>query len=182
MWWVEEEKYVIKRKWTEDWLNNIALGYFFEDCPTWESGPVHGCFAPVQDAITHSKDYDEWAEEFSHAYLIYSDKDYIIQDLLNHPRPKYKHLIEYRIKLLLRDSVFLEPGARRSFSTRCMENFWEPYDCGNLTKHIILHENTQLTLYAPGFFWHHLYLRLENKTSEEIYIPSGEEIGFLIII
>ena len=63
-----------------------------------------------------------------------------------------------------------------------MENFWEPYDCGNLTKHIILHENTQLTLYGPGFFWHHLYLRLENKTSEEIYIPSGEEIGFLIII
>ena len=161
----------------ENWLNNIALGYFFDECPIWESGPVHGCFAPVPDAITHSEDFDEWYEDFDEFQkLTDEDEDYIIQDLLNDPS-----LYQFQF-LHLRDSVFLEPGARRSFSTRCMENFWEPYDCGNMTKYVILHENTQLTLYGPGFFWHHLYLRLENKTSEEIYIPSGEEIGFLIII
>jgi len=179
---MEENLYLIKAM-EENWLNNIALGYFFDDCPIWKSGPVHGYFAPVHDAVTHSEDYDEWDEDFDEFQnQVDEDEDYILQDLLNEPSPKNKHLIEYRIRLLLRDNVILEPGAKDSFSTRCMENFWEPYDCGNLTKHVILHENTQLTLYGPGYFWHHLYLRLENKTSEKIDIPAGEEIGFLIII
>ena len=167
----------------ENWLNNIALGYFFEDCPIWKSGPVEGYFAPVHDAVTHSEDYNEWEEDFDEFQnQVDDEEDYILQELLNEPSPKNKHLIEYRIKLFLSYNVKLEPGAKDSFRTTCMENFWEPYDCGNLTKHVILHGNIDLILYEDAYFWHHLYLRLENKTSEKIQIPAGTEIGFLIII
>ena len=76
----------------------------------------------------------------------------------------------------------MEPGAKGEFRTTCMERFWEPYDGGCLTKHVILRENLDVTLYGPAYFWHHMYLRLENKTSEKIKIAAGTEVGFLIII
>ena len=110
----------------ENWLTNLAERYFAEDCPIWKQGPVEGYFAEVRDALPYSDDPGEQLEEFDVFYeLVDEEDDYILQDILNEPCAKNKHLIEYRIKLFLARSVLLEPGAKNKFRTTCMERFWE---------------------------------------------------------
>ena len=77
--------------------------------------------------------------------------------------------------------VLFEPGAKKEFRTTRMERFCEPYEAGCLTKHVILYENIGVTLWVPAYFWHHMYIRLENKTSEKVKIVAETEVGFLIM-
>ena len=97
---------------------------------------------------------------------------------MNEPCAENKHLIEYRIKLFLSWDVLLDPGAKEEFRTSCIERFWESYEAGCLTKHVILYENIGVTLWGPAYFWHQMYLRLENKTTKKANIAAGTEVGF----
>ena len=63
----------------ENWLNNLAERYFFEDCPIWKHGPVEGFFAEVRDASAYSDDVCEQLHEFDEFYEeVNEEDDYIL--------------------------------------------------------------------------------------------------------
>ena len=47
-------------------------------------------------------------------------QDYNLEDLVHPPDPSSKHLIDYRVKLLLKNDIILGPGQEVLAQTACM--------------------------------------------------------------
>ena len=97
------------------------------------------------------------------------------------PENALKHLIDYRIKLLLKDDVFLEAGADQLLATTCKIT----RKCGDLGIHLKPSETLPVTFESEGYI-HDSYrgrimIKLTNYSGEARTIPAGAEAGYAIL-
>ena len=97
------------------------------------------------------------------------------------PENALKHLIEYRIKLFLKDDVFLEAGADQLLATTCKIT----RKFGDLGIHLKPSETLQVTFESEGHI-HESYcgrimIKLTNYSGEARTILAGAEAGYAIL-
>ena len=108
-------------------------------------------------------------------------QDYELEELVHTPEPASKHLIDYRVKLLLKEDIVLQPGHEILVKTACtIRN-----GIADFCLHIKKSENIPLTLLSEGYiselFTGWVLLKLANYTGETIKLCGGSEVGFIII-
>ena len=106
--------------------------------------------------------------------------DYKIEDLVNPPDPSSKHLIDYRVKLLLKEDIRLSPGYEILTETACIIT----EGVADFCLHIVKNGNIPLTLLSEGyiseFFNGRVMVKLANYISEIVRLCGGTEVGFII--
>ena len=97
------------------------------------------------------------------------------------PENALKHLIDYRIKLLLKDDVFLEAGESQFVATTCKITR-KP---GELCIHLKPSESLPVTFeskgYIHGAFRGRIMIKLTNYSGEVQKILAGTEAGYAIL-
>ena len=108
-------------------------------------------------------------------------QDYELEELVHTPEAASKHLIDYRVKLLLKEDIVLQPGHEILVKTACTIG----NGIANFCLHIKKSENIPITLLSEGYisdlFTGRIVLKLANYTGEKTGLCSGSEMGFLII-
>ena len=108
-------------------------------------------------------------------------EDYNIEDLIIPPDPITKHLIEYRVKVLLKGDIILYPGEEILAETACIIQKGVEEYC----LHIMKNEKIPLTLISEGYiselFSGRIVVKLANYKSEKIKLSSGTEIAYIIL-
>ena len=108
-------------------------------------------------------------------------QDYKLEDLINPPEPILKHLIDYRVKLLLKEDLVLHPGQEELVATACMIGD----GIADFCLHIKRSENIPLTLLSEGYiselFSGRILVKLANYRGETIRLFAGTEVGFVIV-
>ena len=108
-------------------------------------------------------------------------EDYNIEDLIIPPDPITKHLIEYRVKVLLKGDIILYPGEEILAETACIIRKGVEEYC----LHIMKNEKIPLTLISEGYiselFSGRIIVKLANYKSEKIKLSSGTEIAYIIL-
>ena len=108
-------------------------------------------------------------------------EDYNIEDLVISPDSIMKHLIEYRVKVLLKDDIKVHPGEEILVNTACIiQNGITEY-----CMHILKNEKIPLTLISEGYiselFNGRVVVKLANYKNEIIKITCGTEIAYIIL-
>ena len=108
-------------------------------------------------------------------------RDYKLEELVHPPEAISKHLIDYRVKLLLKEDIVLHPGHEIMARTACIIGNGIPEFC----LHIKKSENIPLTLLSEGYiselFSGRVLVKLANYKCETINLCGGTEVGFIII-
>ena len=108
-------------------------------------------------------------------------QDYKLEDLILPPNPSSKHLIDYRVKLLLKNDLVLTQGQEVLAPTACIIEEGIPDFCLLIKKS----DNTPLTLLSEGniseLFRGRIHIKLANYKSEIVTLYSGTEVGFLLV-
>ena len=108
-------------------------------------------------------------------------QDYKIEDLVKPPETFLKHLIDYRVKLLLKNDIVLQPGQEVLVATACIIGD----GIGDFCLHIKRSENIPLTLLSEGYiselFSGRVHVKLANYKSEPVQLFGGTEVGFIIV-
>ena len=93
-------------------------------------------------------------------------EDYNVEDLVISLDSIVKHLIEYRVKLLLKSDIVVHPGEEY-----CM--------------HILKNEKIPLTLISEGYiselFNGRVVVKLANYKNEAIKLSCGTEIAYIVV-
>ena len=101
--------------------------------------------------------------------------------MIRTPEAASKHLTDYRVKLLLKEYIVLQPGHEILDKTACTIGNGITYFC----LHIKKSENIPLTLLSEGYisemFTGRVFLKLANYKSDTIKLCGGSEVGFVII-
>ena len=107
--------------------------------------------------------------------------DYKLEDLVHPPEAISKHLIDYRVKLLLKKDIRLSPGQEMLAETACIITDGIAEFC----LHIKKSENIPLTLLSEGYiselFSGRVHVKLTNHKSETVRLCGGTEVGFIIV-
>ena len=108
-------------------------------------------------------------------------KDYNLEDLVIQPDSIMKHLIEYRVKLLLKSDIVVNPGKMIQVDTACIiQNGITDY-----CMHILKNEKIPLTLISEGYitelFNGRVVVKLANYKNEAIKLSCGTEIAYIIL-
>ena len=107
--------------------------------------------------------------------------DYKLEDLVHSLHPTSKHLIDYRVKLLLKEDITLTPGYEILTETACIIT----EGVADFCLHIVKNENIPLTLLSEGyisdFFSGRVMIKLANYKSETVRLCGGTEVGFMIV-
>ena len=108
-------------------------------------------------------------------------EDYNIEDLVISPDSINKHLIEYRVKVLLKDDIKVHPGEEILVNTACIiQNGITEY-----CMHILKNEKIPLTLTSEGYiselFNGRVVVKFANYKNEIIKITCGTEIAYIIL-
>ena len=97
------------------------------------------------------------------------------------PKKKLKHLIEYRIKLLLKDEVLIEAGETQLVATSCKIE----RRSSDLCLLIKPPENLPFTFgsegYIHGGFHGRVLIKLTNYCAEPRKILPGAVVGYIIL-
>ena len=97
------------------------------------------------------------------------------------PEENLRHLIDYRIKLLLKDDLLLEPSDSQLVATCCKISCKSP----TLSMHLKGYENLPVTFESDGFvspkYNGTVYVKLSNFTNNQVKLPSGAILGYLIL-
>ena len=108
-------------------------------------------------------------------------QDYNLEELVLPPHPTSKHMIDYRVKLLLKHDITLNPGDSMLAKTTCIIRNGVDDFC----LHIKKSENIPLTLLSEGYisemFTGRVLLKLANYKSDTIKLCEGTEVGFVIV-
>ena len=108
-------------------------------------------------------------------------EDYNIEDLVISPDSINKHLIEYRVKLLLKDDIKVYPGQEVLVNTACIIESGITDYC----MHILKNEKIPLTLTSEGYitdlFNGRVVVKLANYRNETIKLSCGTEIAYIIL-
>ena len=108
-------------------------------------------------------------------------KDYNLEDLVIQPDSIMKHLIEYRVKLLLKSDIVVNRGEMIQVDTACIiQNGITDY-----CMHILKNEKIPLTLISEGYitelFNGRVVVKLANYKNEAIKLSCGTEIAYIIL-
>ena len=108
-------------------------------------------------------------------------EDYNVEDLVKQPDSVVKHLIEYRVKVLLKKDIVVYPGEEILTNTACIiKNGIQ--DC---CMHILKNEKIPLILTSEGYiselFNGRVVVKLANYKNETIKLSGGTEIAYIIL-
>ena len=108
-------------------------------------------------------------------------EDYILEELVLPPHPTSKHMIDYHVKLLLKNDITLNPSDTILAKTTCIIKNGVDDFC----LHIKKSGNIPLTLLSEGYisemFTGRIMLKLANYKSDIIKLSEGTEVGFVIV-
>ena len=108
-------------------------------------------------------------------------QDYNLKELVLPLRPDSKHMIDYCVKLLLKQDITLDPGDTILAETTCIIRNGVHDFC----LHIKKTQNIPLTLLSEGYisdmFTGRVVLKLANYKSDTIKLCEGTEVGFVIV-
>ena len=108
-------------------------------------------------------------------------EDYILEELVLPPHPTSKHMIDYCVKLLLKNDITLNPSDTILAKTTCIIKNGVDDFC----LHIKKSGNIPLTLLSEGYisemFTGRIMLKLANYKSDIIKLSGVTEVGFLIV-
>ena len=108
-------------------------------------------------------------------------EDYNLEDLVKPPDPISKHLIEYRVKVLLKGDIVISPGEVVLAESACIIRKGVVDYC----LHIMKNEKIPLTLISEGYiselFSGRIVVRLANYKSEQIKLSCGTEVAYIIL-
>ena len=97
------------------------------------------------------------------------------------PEHDLRHLIDYRIKLLLKEDLLLEPSDSQLVATCCKISCKSP----NLSMHLKGYENLPVTFESDGIvsqkFNGTVFVKLSNFKNNQVKLPSGAIVGYLIL-
>ena len=108
-------------------------------------------------------------------------KDYNLEDLVIQPDSIMKHLIEYRVKLLLKSDIVVNPGEMIQVDTACIiQNGITDY-----CMHILKNEKIPLMLISEGYiselFNGRVVVKLVNYKNDAIKLSCGTEIAYIVL-
>ena len=111
-----------------------------------------------------------------------SEPDYTIDSSFpQEPEYSLRHLIDYRIKLLLKDEVVLESSETQLVATCCKISNRSP----NLSMHLKGYEHLPVSFENEGIisskFHGVVYVKLTNYSSNTVRLPPGAIVGYLIL-
>ena len=97
------------------------------------------------------------------------------------PDYSLRHLIDYRIKLLLKDDVVLESSETQLVATCCKISNKSP----NLSMHLKGYEHLPVSFENEGIisskFQGVVYVKLTNYSSNKVMLTPGAIVGYLIL-
>ena len=111
------------------------------------------------------------------------EEDHNLQDLFPVPVPYHlHHLIEYRIKLLLKNDVLFIPGETQVVNTSCV---LRGKIRGAMSMHLIPFENLPISFESAGYIWRKYSGRVVNKltnyTANSVKLNSGTPVGYIVM-
>ena len=111
------------------------------------------------------------------------EDDYNLQDLFPEPVPYHlHHLIEYRIKLLLKNDAVFIPGESQVVNTTCM---MKGKSHQKLSMHLIPFENLPLSFESGGYisrkYSGRVVTKLTNYTAKSVKLNSGTPVGYIVM-
>ena len=108
-------------------------------------------------------------------------EDYNLEDLVKPPDPISKHLIEYRVKVLLKRDILICPGEEVLAESACIIQKGIVDYC----LHIMKNEKIPLILLSEGYiselFSGRIVVKLANYKSERIKLSCGTEVAYIIL-
>ena len=110
------------------------------------------------------------------------EPDYMIgPSFPREPDHDLRHLIDYRVKLLLKDDILLDPSESQLVATCCKISCKSP----NLSMHLKGYENLPVTFESDGIvsqkFNGTVFVKLSNFKNNQVKLPSGAILGYLIL-
>ena len=114
--------------------------------------------------------------------IIDDDEDYVINaSFPKQPKNALKHLIEYRIKLLVKEEVLIRAGETRVVPTSCKIE----RRSSDLCMYIIQPEDIPFTFGSGGYihpnFHGQVWIKLTNYSAEAGKILPGALVGYVIL-
>ena len=111
------------------------------------------------------------------------EDDYNLQDLFPEPVPYHlHHLIEYRIKLLLKNDAVFIPGESQVVYTTCI---MKGKSHQKLSMHLIPFENLPLSFESGGYisrkYSGRVVTKLTNYTANSVKLNSGTPVGYIVM-
>ena len=108
-------------------------------------------------------------------------EDYYLEDLVTSPDLLTKHLIEYRVRVLLKEDIIIYPGQEFVVKTACLIQKGVEGYC----LHVMKNEKIPLTLLSDGYiselFTGRIVVKVGNYKSEKIKLSCGTEIAYIIL-
>ena len=108
-------------------------------------------------------------------------EDYKLEELVILPDPASKHMIDYRVKLLLKQDNTLNQGHTILAKT----TFIIANGVDDFCLHIKKSENIPLTLQLEGYisemFKGRVLLKIANYKSDKVKLYEGTKVGFIIV-
>ena len=110
------------------------------------------------------------------------ETDYDISSIFpNQPQQKLRHLIDYRIKLLLRNDVTLRPSESQLVNTACKISKTRP----KLSMHLKAGEHLPVVFESEGFICPNytgvVSVKLTNYGNIDVKLSSGTVLGYIIM-
>ena len=111
-----------------------------------------------------------------------SQTDYDISSVLpNQPQEKLRHLIDYRIKLLLRNDVTLRSSESQLVNTACKIS----KICPKLSMHLKAGDHLPVVFESEGFicpsYTGLVSVKLTNYSNIDVKLSSGIVLGYIIL-
>ena len=108
------------------------------------------------------------------------EEDYNLQDFFPEPVPFHlHHLIEYRVKLLLKNDALFIPGETQVVNTSCI---LRGKVRGSMSMHLIPYENLPLSFESGGYISRkQVVTKLTNYSSSSVKLNSGTPIGYIVM-
>ena len=111
------------------------------------------------------------------------EEDYNLQDFFPEPVPFHlHHLIEYRVKLLLKNDALFIPGETQVVNTSCI---LRGKVRGSMSMHLIPYENLPLSFESGGYisrkYSGQVVIKLTNYSSSSVKLNSGTPIGYIVM-
>ena len=112
-----------------------------------------------------------------------SEEEYDVQDFFPEPVPYHlHHLIEYRIKLLLKNDAMFIPGETQVVNTSCM---LKGKIRGAMSMHLISFENLPLGFESKGYisrkYSGRVVTKLKNYSANSVKLSSGTPVGYIVM-
>jgi hypothetical protein len=109
------------------------------------------------------------------------EDDHNLQDFFPEPVPDHlHHLIEYRIKLLLKNDALFIPGETQVVNTSCI---LRGKVRGALSMHLIPYEKLPLSFESGGYisrkYSGSVVIKLTNHSANSVKLNSGSPVGYI---